>query len=261
MEKDIKVWHPKEVRINDDMQQHAEFMATRIHSRSDLGWCVISTMSPHWVARVHVFSLHHKKTDVAEAKQEEQQRWFDQLRHAERLAIEAREAGITVRQLVEGNGGQYDEEFDEPRMVVKVPDINVYLELFGCLDDMSGKTIDQQEAGRVLAAMATWYRRFLQKKEIRELASWSEDPQLLPEWCEDGDPDRFVPLPRRRGIGLDHVDLNRRDVGFVHHVFNEGERKKLMELKQMRADGLLDVDDKTLQHMAVNEYKREKWNR
>ena len=123
------------------MQFHAPFIVTKFQQRSDLGDCIISTRPPYLVCKIHGFktAVAVNRTDnpklVAMAEREEQSRleYLQQRQIAFRNRIEADRQGITIRQLIEQQGRVYDEELDEPRIVCKVPGLNVYLELVGCL--------------------------------------------------------------------------------------------------------------------------------
>ena len=126
------------------MQFHAPFIVTKYQQRSDLGDCIISTRPPYITCKIHGFKTAAAagRTDnpklVAMAEREEQARveYLQQRQQAFRNRIEADRQDITIRQLIEQQGRVYDEELDEPRIVCKVPGLNVYLELVGCLQPL-----------------------------------------------------------------------------------------------------------------------------
>ena len=135
----------------------------------------------------------------------------------------------------------YDEEYDEPRPVAKVPGLNAYLELRGCMDDLKGKEVDWSSVLHQLDLMAEWAQNIWIHRDRKYRASRLEDLQPLDEWEEEYDPSVSPMLYPKRGIGLTEVDYSRRPE--LLHVKTSREtgitKERIAEIKaerQHRAD-------------------------
>lgn len=257
------------------MAENSEFIVTndQAGAHSDLGECIIGTRPPYFVSKIHAFRTQDKREAVRIQQETERMTWFRELDRREQLAREAQRAGISVRDLVERDGGTYDEEKDEFRLVAKVPGLNVYLELLGCMEsEDSGmerwwvnengeqqfdRAIDA-EAMRQLNRAAVFYRISIIKSRQRSHASMLGDWQPREDWQEQYDPDEFFKRPEKKGIGFDHVDPSRRPASFPKHAFSDDEREEYLRLRteaeqQAERDGrnLTDYDRANLQHQAA----------
>lgn len=256
-------------RINYNMADHAEFVVTSDQNSpyNDLGTCIIGTRAPYFVAKIHAYRTQDGREKVAQRDEEERCEWLESLERREQIAIAAQKAGVSVRDYIERTGGKYDEEKDELRMVAKVPGLNVYLELYGCMDeedtDMerwwkeenghqpTDRMIDSA-ARTALNRMAHFYRATTTKARQRDLATQLEDWQPRDDWREQYDPDEFYPRPERNGIGYDHTDPTRRPTPFVRHKFSPEEQAEYDRLKaEAYRNGDLNPDLAALQQTAA----------
>lgn len=196
-------------KFNIDMQQNSPFVVTKMQFRSDLGMCVIGTVAPHFVAKVRGFKFSSSSAIINEHERGRQIQYFENTFKAFQNALAAHEASISVKEYIERKGMTYDEEKDESRLILKVPGLNVYLELFGCLDDCEEPP--QTECIAVLSQMSQWYRSVLKKSECRKYASRREDYQPRADWKEDYNENEFFHKQDFRGIGFDYVDQSRRE--------------------------------------------------
>ena len=110
----------------------------------------------------------------------------------------------------------YDEEFDQPRVIVKVPGLNAYLELLGCLDALGQNEWDDIEwtgehgVLETLNSMAEWAQNIWNSKERRERATRMINMQPMDEWQEEYDPELRPWMPKKRGLGHTTIDPSRR---------------------------------------------------
>lgn len=205
------------------MQFHGPFIVTKIQARNDLGDCIISTHAPHLVCKVHSFRTnlgraHDNERSWAIAEREETARlaWLEQRNQAFENEREAQRQGITIQELIEGQGRVYDEEFDQPRVIVKVPGLNAYLELLGCLDALGQNEWDDIEwtgehgVLETLDSMAEWAQNIWNSKERRERATRMINMQPMDEWQEEYDPELRPWMPKKRGLGHTTIDPSRR---------------------------------------------------
>ena len=206
------------------MKFHAPFVVTQHQQRSDLGQCIISTRAPYLVCKIHSFKTHfeakpgkdgynEKFRDITNREQSRRHEWLEQRAQAFQNALDAARQGITVRELIEQQNHVYDEEFDEPRIIVKVPGLNAYLELLGCLDNIDYDDIDwvgEHAVLQTLDEMALWAQNIWDRQDRRPRASFILDPQPLPEWEENYDPEIRPFMPRKRGLGHTFIDPSRR---------------------------------------------------
>ena len=173
------------------MQFHGPFIATKVQARNDLGDCVISTWPPHLVCKVHDFrtwyqnGANDRTIEIAQNQERLRREYLQQRADAFDREKEAARQGITVRQLVEQQGRVYDEELDEPRIVCKVPGLNAYLELVGCMDAVDMDEIEWTGEHGVLDTldkMACWAPNLWQKKDRRPRATDVTDLQPQVGW-------------------------------------------------------------------------------
>ena len=250
------------VRFN--MAKHSEFIVTQEGplSRCDLGGCVIGLRPPYFVAKIHTFRTQDKRVEVSERNEKERCEWLVNRKKAYELARQADEKGLTVREVC---GDHYDEQLDEPRMVAKVPGLNIYLELLGTLtpedvdgerfwqerqQDSSGQVIRQPfdrmidaAAATALNRMAYFMRTMTARKDRRDCATQMGDWQPRDEWQEDYDDDEYFQRPDQHGIGFDFVDESRRPAQFPKHNLSDAEKAEYQKLK-MEAERLGEVLDK-----------------
>jgi hypothetical protein len=205
------------------MQFHGPFIVTKIQARNDLGDCIISTRAPHLVCKVHSFRTNlgrAKDNDrnwaIAEREETARLAWLEQRNQAFENEREAQRQGITIQELIEGQGRVYDEEFDQPRVIVKVPGLNAYLELLGCLDALGQNEWDDIEwtgehgVLETLDSMAEWAQNIWNSKERRERATRMINMQPVDEWQEEYDPELRPWMPKKRGLGHTTIDPSRR---------------------------------------------------
>lgn len=248
----LPLWeHPTaHVAFNTGMEQNAPFIVTQHQQRSDLGMCVISTTSPHYVAKIHGFKTcadHHLNKQpnermVQRAEQENIARmdYLHERAQAWHNQMVAEQQHISVRQLIEEQGRVYDEELDEARIVAKVPGLNVYLELIGCLDDIDLETISWDKYDRtsplyVLQQMALWGQNIFDSKDRRQRASQLTDGyQPLEAWQEQYNPEIRPWMPRKRGLGHTFIDPSRRPELLYTHV-PQGDREGHEVAKLLKA--------------------------
>lgn len=216
----LPIWMPNACpKFNDNMQANAPFIVTREMTRTDLGLSIIGTRYPRVVARYVSFPTQRGITRVrkdgtttqAQIAEEGRRAYLDGRALAIENGREAAKRGITVKEYIEDILGRvYDEEYDEPRPVAKVPGLNAYLELRGCMDDLKGKDVDWASVLHQLDLMAEWAQNIWIHRDRKYRASRLEDLQPLDEWEEEYDPAVSPMLYPKRGIGLTEVDYSRR---------------------------------------------------
>lgn len=230
------------------MADHSPFVYTASLERSDLGQCIISMQSPRYVAKVRMFrtcaelredrTANEKQRELAARADSDRMAWIEQRQDAWDNEVQAEEQEISVKELKERQGYTYDEEFDEPRLVAKVPGMNVYLELLGCLDDIDSDTLDWSRKAKdgpyaALQQMTDWAKNIWQRKGRRPFASNEDDQQPVIEWHENYDPDVRFWKPKKRGIGLEQIDPSRRPELQYAHIANP-DREDLHQVKMMK---------------------------
>lgn len=208
--------------VMTNMQFHGPFIVTKFQQRNDLGECIISTRPPHLMCKIHGFktavAIAHPDNMklVAQAQREEDARreYLHQRFTAYENRREADRQGITIRELMEQQGRVYDEELDEPRIIAKVPGLNVYLEFLGCLDHIpADEDLDWVGEHGVLTTldhMAVWGPNIFDRKDREARATQETDPQPLKSWMQAYDPDLRPVMPRKRGLGHTYIDPSRR---------------------------------------------------
>ncbi len=221
--KALPLWKPEcSAKFNSGMMFNAPFIVTQVQQRSDLGLCIISTRSPHYVAKIRAFKTapgykdgkdgyNQKQADLAQKNETERQEWLNIRAAANANGIEAEREGKSVKDYVSENR-VYDEEFDEPRLVAKVPGMNVYLELYGCLDSVTDAEWDgPYGAIDTLNKMSTWAQNIWDRHDRRPRATSFNDVQPLLEWYEDYDETLRPFMPQKKGIGVwPDIDPSRR---------------------------------------------------
>ena len=224
----LPLWEPSSP-VHDNfltgMQFHAPFIATKFQQRSDLGDCIISTRPPHIVARVHAFRTNWDERpgkDAQNAKQKQvadkhyalMQEYLNQRKQANENGAKAWVRAESVSAYIESQNRVYDEEFDEPRYVAKVPNYNIYLELVGCMDAIADEDIDWKGEHGVLATlnrMALWAANAWDNQHRMGMRSQFNDEQPLPQWHEDFNPELRPWLPKKMGLGHSFIDPSRRE--------------------------------------------------
>ena len=236
-------------KVNYDMSENAEWIVTNDQNcaHSDLGGCIIGTRPPYFVAKIHAYKTQEKRDHVRERDENNRVAWLESMEHRELLARSAQKAGVSVHDYVERMGGTYDEEEDELRIIAKVPGLNVYLELLGCMgsEDTSmerwwQEKRDQQPTDKAIYAAALqqlnraayFYRATTPKGVQRDMATQKSDWQPRDDWREQYDGDEFFQRPERRGIGFDHVDQSRRPTPFLKHAMDAEEREEYARLRE-----------------------------
>lgn len=221
--KKLPIWDPNcDIDFTTGMQYHAPFIVTQHQQRSDLGQCIISTFPPHIVCKIHSFKTHfeekpgkdgynQKFLEITNREEILRQQWLDQRNEAITHGIRAEQENCSVRDIVEGQGRVYDQEFDEPRVVVKVPGLNAYLELIGCLDPINEPEWDGDHGiYATLEKMALWAQNIWDRQNRRPRASSALDFQPLDEWHEDYDPNIRPMMTHKKGLGHTYIDPSRR---------------------------------------------------
>ncbi len=243
-------------KVNYDMSENAEWIITNDQNgaHSDLGNCIIGTRPPYFVAKIHAYKTQEKRDHVRERDENNRVAWLESMERRELLARSAQKAGVSVRDYVERMGGTYDEEEDELRIIAKVPGLNVYLELLGCMD--SEDTVmerwwqenrDQQPTDRAIYAAALqqlnraayFYRATTPKGVQRDMATQESDWQPREDWREKYDQNEFFQRPERRGIGFDHVDQSRRPTPYLKHQMDAEE---LAEYNHLKEEAMIEAD-------------------
>lgn len=228
------------------MQFHGPFIATKVQARNDLGDCVISTWPPHLVCKVHDFrtwyqdGANDRTIEIAQNQERLRREYLQQRADAFDREKEAARQGITVRQLVEKQGRVYDEELDEPRIVCKVPGLNAYLELVGCLDAVDMDEIEWTGEHGVLDTldkMACWAPNLWQKKDRRPRATDVTDLQPQVGWQRSYREEERPMMTRKRGLGHTLVDPSRRpEMLYVKTPQGSDEYEMIKELKRAQAE-------------------------
>lgn len=216
------LYMPKECHLDfmTGMQYHAPFIRSCSNNLTDLDGSIICTFPPHFVFKVHGFKTqavrrgNDKELQQSIVAEEERQKWMCARVTATNYGWEAQQRKKSVRKYVmEDKGKVYDKELDEPRLVGKVPGLNVYLELVGCLDRVSMEDIDWYGEFGAIATMkraCAYALHFWPSVDRRRMASREDDPQLFPDWHEDYDPAVKPPFQPRNGLGYTNIDPARR---------------------------------------------------
>ena len=240
----LPAWNEDVFKFVGDMATHAPFIVTRSQGRSDLGDCVISLEAPHIVCKIHAFKTHPVKAFTPGQMKPKQKKygeneerrfnWLQQRREAFRNGQEARKRGITVRQYVTGLGMVYDEEIDEPRIIIKVPGLNVYLELLGCLDNVDEAHTDFAAILAELEKMGRWSLNIYTMQDRRAYASDAHDYQPLPEWHDNYNCHLRPWMPYRRGLGFTFIDPSRREDDYLHLHSSDIDKEDYERIKAKR---------------------------
>lgn len=218
------------VRYN--MREHSEFLITSgalMDFYCDLGGCITQTREPYLVAKIHGFRTQVNDARLKKKNEEERQWFLRDCQHAMEVAKQAYDKDMTVKEYLEYIDQQYDERTDEPRLIAKVPGLNIYLELLGTWQEEEWFTERwwQQEGGRerimeknpampyydrvidvyaaeTLNRMAVFYRSVLTKGDAQTYATQETDWQPREDWQEMYDPNEHFRRPDRHGIGFDN---------------------------------------------------------
>lgn len=237
-------------KVNFAMAQDSEFIVTgsRHHSRCDLGECIIQLRPPYFVGKIRTFKTTASHAGLAERNEKERVEWLIQRQKTFEFAREAAEKGMTVKELC---GDHYDEEYDEPRMVAKVPGLNVYIELFGTMgpEDVEGEKFwsDASEhqpfdrmvdaaAATALNRMSYFLRSTMARDDQKVCATKMTDWQPREDWHEEYDYNEFFQRPELRGIGFREVDADRRPAQYPKHKFSDEEKEEYSRLKEAAVD-------------------------
>lgn len=257
------------------MKSRTPFIVASNSERNDLGGSVIMLQWPYIVCRVHAFKtsstqktnpLEHLPENYVANKAEHDRREYLHVREkAWRNAKRAKELDMSVRDYVEDYlGEKYDEEYDEPRIVGKVPGMNIYLEVYGSLMNVDysvspvgafGEGQDKADELAIRKAL-TWacafYRGFVRIGERKEYATKKSQFQPMSKWHEDFiDNDKRMFIPRECGIGHTNIDSSRRDPRFPHHLFDEEEKAELALLKSRNDNSAHPLSPAELQQRAA----------
>ena len=124
----------------------------------------------------------------------------------------------------------YDEEFDEARPVVKVDGLNIYLELYGCLENIPLSQIDMSQVLLTMRKMAAWGPCIFDRRERSKCATNINEHQLCENWYEDYNPMSYPPIYPKCGIGQTHIDPSRRPELLHTHCITpeESDRAKVV---------------------------------
>jgi len=233
----LPLWKPSTpMKFNTGMEQNAPFIVTQHLQRSDLGLCIISTTWPHFVAKIRAFKTkpdykegkdgyNQKQLELAEKQEKARLSFLETRFNADVLGDSAAQCHCTIKEFIETPREElgedldtypriYDEEFDEPRIMAKVPGLNVYLELFGCMDDISEDEVPWKGyngAYAVLERMSVWAQNIWNRADRRPRATQRKDHQPLVEWHDEYDETLRPAMPPKRGIGIwPDIDESRR---------------------------------------------------
>lgn len=261
-------------KVNYDMGKHSEFIVTsdQTATYNDLANCIIGTQPPYFVAKIHTFRTADKREQVAAKEESERKAFLKGFERKEKLAREAQQAHISVKDYIEETGAKYDEECDEMRMLAKVPGANIYLELLGCMDSEDTAMErwwqderDNQPTDRAIDAaalqalnrMAVFVRATTIKAKLRQCATNAHDWQPRDDWKDAYDDSEYFPRPEKHGIGFDYVDSFRRPTPFVKHQLSQEEKDEYNTLKaeaMQQANRKLTADElaKIAQQAAAN---------
>lgn len=203
------------------MQYHAPFIYTSGLGQTDLEHCIICTFPPHLVFAVRSFKTvpvisSGNDNELQRCIEREQQRleYLHQRYQAIKNGQEAAHKKKAIKKIIrEDRGGKYDQELDEPRVVGKVPGLNVYLELIGCLDKIPVEQLDWAGEKGVYWTMdyaLSYAMNFFKHSVRRRMASKKTDPQPIKEWMEDWDEEARPYHQPRNGLGYTNIDPSRR---------------------------------------------------
>ena len=225
-----------------NMRQHAPFIVTTYQGRSDLEYCIIATSSPMIVCKIHVFfTSRAEKYDDDDrnarkraANEREEKKRMDYL-SSRYMACKTLESsiveGMTVREYIESQGMTYDEEFDEARPVVKADGLNIYLELYGCLENIPLSQIDMSQVLLTMRKMAAWGPCIFDRRERSKCATNINEHQLRENWYEDYNPMSYPPIYPKCGIGHTYIDPSRRPELLHTHCITPEESDRAKHLK------------------------------
>lgn len=203
------------------MQYHAPFIYTDSIGKTDLDRCIICTFPPHFVFKVRVFRTvpisktgNDKELQRTIAAEADRRGYLCNRMDAEINGVAAQKMKKSVRKYIQENRGiRYDQELDEPRLVGKVPGINVYLELVGCLDKVTMNEIDwdgEHGAKDTMERALAYALHFWTMGERKRMATNDKDPQPLAEWQENYNSNVAPTYQPKNGLGYTNFDASRR---------------------------------------------------
>lgn len=226
------------------MADHSDFILTSNNVRCDLGRCIMYTKEPYPIFKLLSFRL--QKEDAIQAFET----WKRQRAQASYNKQEADKLGISVKEYIEKvHHMTYDKEYDEPRLIAKVPGINCFLEFYGLFFEMPDmkkyksnkpgidKDLFLNDIKQIMQEAACWYRSSEEKYQLRKMGTDINDNQLLMNWKENYDNDEFFKKSPYRGIGFDEIDAERRSIR-ARHTFNDEEKVEYEMLKKQYGDTL-----------------------
>ena len=252
------------------MKMHQPFIVVAGASpRTDMAQVCVMTQWPYIVCKLHRFATASTQKMKRESSREKREEWLRERSLAWRNLSRADDLSrvehkrISVREYMESIGETYDEEFDEPRLVAKCPGLNIYLELYGCMEDVEiskepigpvrdGNRIDLQGLYYYMQWMAQYIVGFTPIRERSEFATDADDWQPLRDWHGTYDSENVsMFLPRACGIGVDHIDPSRRAPRDVMHPFDEEEKEEYARLKEQQANSANPVPLNELRRQAA----------
>lgn len=218
------LWIPKGCERLDfmaGMQYHAPFICTINPGHTDLEGSIICTYPPHFVFKIHKFNTcpirvkgNDKELQHCIRKNEERLSFFHSRKNAQVLGQESKERKKAIKKIVrEDMGMQYDQELDEPRIIGKVPGVNIYLELIGCLDKITMDDVNWHGEHGAIDTMnkaLAYALNFFTLEQRRKAASCKEDVQLMPEWSDQFDRSIRPTYQPANGLGYTNIDPSRR---------------------------------------------------
>ncbi|MCF0192618.1 MAG: hypothetical protein HUK05_04205 [Prevotella sp.] len=238
--------------FRQNMAHDAPYIVTKFQQRSGLGDCIIGLFPPHFVAKIYAFKTSDHRQHVRERDESAREAYMTNKQRAARMGYEAKKKGYrSVKDYIAAEGGAngvpvtYDDEYDEARLTAKVPGLNVYLELQGCLDNCTDDyhhpfrdASFHDYAMAELNNMALWALNNWTRKDRRAMATKSDDEQPVMEWQENYDESQRPPMPPKRGIGVwPNIDASRRPE-LLHSkapLCAKDDHEAIMELKAATA--------------------------
>lgn len=274
-------------RYTNVQAEIAPYIVTRASFRNSLGDCIIATGGAQFIAKIHAFKTNARsRSGLAEKECARLTRFFAYARSAEHIGRCADDYDVPIRKAVEMSKGddyykgiegyaplipapaRYDAELDTPRLMIKVPGMNVFLTFEGSLrgfdayHELNGvvssnheplmpesyysredvkRTIGHtylQQVYDTLRQMAEWYPHTLQKRARGEYATRTDDHDrihgwLQYSWARDVQNLDHPHLPVKRGPGYDPniMDNTRRPETQLLHIADKDEHDAMRARK------------------------------
>lgn len=286
MRRNNNMWTGGQVKPEfvSNLCNRSPFMVSASTGRNELGDCVVMVQWPYIVCKVHAYATNIDEKNKGKmyktsARNSDDNRcaWLNQRRQAWKNGARAMNNGQTVREYVNGamasliaegeySQGRYDEEFDEPRLVGKVPGLNIYLEVLGSMYgvqlDMSNEHYGAQKDSKVASLFdirralqwaCSFYRGYINQQRV-QFATHADDYQPLEQWHEEfTDADERMFIPREQGIGHSPTlcDPSRRS-RFTRHTFSKEEKAEYERLKQENANRQEPLTNAQMAQMAAS---------